>query len=87
VYPSSYVVAYLDFQLSCHKYLKNSQRYTHVGSFSLFILASSLQKLAILFAIRRWGGWGKTKRVVVRFVGWLIEYMTDEKKLLCNAHL
>jgi hypothetical protein len=51
-------------------------------------LASSLQKLAILFAIRRkGGGWGKTKRVVVPLAGWLIEYMTDEKKLLCNAHL
>jgi hypothetical protein len=66
---------------------KQSKVQTHAGSFSLFILASSLQKLAILFAIRRGRGWGKTKRVVVRLVGWLIEYMTDEKKLLCNAHL
>jgi hypothetical protein len=69
-------------------FAKQSKVHTHAGSFSLFILASSLQKLAILFAIRRGeGGWGKTKRVVVHFVGWLIEYMTDEKKLLCNAHL
>jgi hypothetical protein len=89
VYPSSYVVAYLDFQLSCHKYLQNSQRYTHTcGLFFLihFGLFSS-EACNPLCNKKGGGGWGKTKGVVVHFVGWLIEYLTDEKKLLCNAHL